>query len=82
MMVSLFSEESIQEAYGKEKYDEGVAYGEARGEARGEAKGKDAQAKITVLNLHAAGMDSGMIAKMVGYGKNIVETWIAGGVLA
>ena len=61
MMMSLFDEETIQKAYGKEKYDEG----------------KDAQAKATALNLHEAGMTDGMIAKMVGYAEGVVSSWVA-----
>ena len=46
--------------------------------AKGEAKGKAEQAKMTALNMHAAGMDNGLIAKLVGYGQSIVDSWIAG----
>ena len=56
-MLALFNEENIQKAYGKEKYDEGVAEGEAIGEARGEAigeargeaKGSNLMAKLAAL---------------------------------
>ena len=57
IMLALFNEENIQKAYGKEKYDEGVAEGEAIGEARGEAigeargeaKGSNLMAKLAAL---------------------------------
>lgn len=69
IMMWLFDDELIQKAYGKEKYDEGVA--------EGEAKGKDAQARATALNMHAAGMTDSVIAKMIGYAENVVAAWIA-----
>ena len=77
IMMSLFNEESIQRAYGKEKYDEGLAAGMAAGMAAGTAD----QAKKTALNLHKAGMSEGMIAQMIGYPSETVIMWLtqAGG---
>ena len=61
IMMALFNEETIQKAYGKQKYDEG----------------KDEQAKATALNLHEAGMADSMIAKMIGYAESVVSSWVA-----
>ena len=73
IMMSLFNEEAIQRAYGKEKYDEGLA----AGRAAGAAVGKDDQAKKTALNLHRAGMSEGLIAQMIGYPSDTVRKWLA-----
>ena len=64
-MMSLFNEEAIQKAYGKEMYDEGMAQGTAD------------QARKTALNLHRAGMSVGMIAQMIGYPSDTVSKWLA-----
>lgn len=85
IMMSLFNEESIQRAYGKEKYNEGLAAGMAAGTAAGRAEGMtagmDDQAKKTALNLHRAGMSESMIAQMIGYPSDTVRKWLdqAGG---
>ena len=60
IMMALFNEETIQKAYGQEKFDEG----------------KDEQARATALNMHEAGMTDGLIAKMVGYAESVVSSWI------
>ena len=65
IMMSLFNEEAIQRAYGKEMYDEGMAAGTAD------------QARKTALNLHRAGMSEGMIAQMIGYPSDTVSKWLA-----
>ena len=76
-MMALFNEETIQKAYGTEKFDEGRIKGRAEGKAEGRAEGKDEQARATVLNLHRAGMADSMIAAMVGYAESVVSSWIA-----
>ena len=73
IMMALFNEETIQKAYGQEKFDEGWA----GGIAEGWTEGKDEQAKSTVLNLHNDGMADSKIAKMVGYAESVVSSWIA-----
>lgn len=65
IMMALFDKEYIRKAYGKEKYDEG------------EAEGKDRQARMTALNLYAAGMPMERIARMIGHAENTVAEWIA-----
>ena len=85
IMMSLFNEEAIQRAYGKEMYDEGMAAGLAAGRAAGRtagraegmAAGMDDQARKTALNLHRAGMSDGMIAQMIGYPSDTVSKWLA-----
>lgn len=85
IMMSLFNEEYIQKAYGKEKYDEGMAAGLAAGRAAGlaagraagKAAGKDDQAKKTALNLYRAGMAESMIAQMIGYPSDTVRAWLS-----
>lgn len=64
IMMALFSEEYIQKAYGKEKFDEGLT------------EGKTGQAKKTALNLHRAGMSEGMIAQMIGFAPDTVRAWL------
>ena len=77
IMMSLFNEEAIQRAYGKEMYDEGMAAGVAQGMAAGMAAGTADQARKTALNLHRAGMSDGMIAQMIGYPSDTVSKWLA-----
>ena len=76
IMISLFDEEAIQKAYGIEKYDEGIAIGEARGIAKGRAEGKDEQAKVSAIRMYLRGMPTDVIADIVGYAENVIETWI------
>ena len=73
IMMALFNEETIQKAYGQEKFDEG----KIEGRIEGKIEGKDEQAKTTALNLHQAGMADSMIAKMIGYAESVVSSWVA-----
>ena len=74
IMISLFDEEVIQKAYGREKHDEGYV--------EGRADGKDEQAKASAIRMYLRGMPINVIADIVGYAESVIDAWVAGGVLA
>ena len=57
IMMALFNEEYIHEAYGIEKYDEGFAVGEARGAAK--------HARETAINMRSLGMTDDTISAVL-----------------
>lgn len=73
IMMALFDDEYIREAFGREKFDAG----EAKGRTEGRAEGKDEQARETAMNMHEAGFPNSAIAKMIGYAENVVASWFS-----
>ena len=82
IMISLFNEDAIQKAYGREKHDEGFTEGIVIGEAKGRAEGRDEQAKASAIRMYLRGMPTNIIADILGYGESVVDDWTAGGALA
>ena len=64
-MMALFNDEYIQNAFGREKYNEG------------RDEGTIEQARKTALYLHTIGMSNDVISKATGFSDHVVASWIA-----
>ena len=76
-MAKALEKARTKEEWGKEYMSIEMLKRDAREEGRveGRVEGRDYQALQTARNMHAAGMDNSLIAKMIGYTESVVAGW-------
>ncbi len=72
-MFTLFDNEQIMEAYGREERREGIR----QGRQEGHAEGKEMQAKETAYELQKMGLTTDNIAKAVKVSADVVREWLS-----